>query len=453
MAEPRACDLLIEGPLVLTLDADDSTFADGAVAIRAGEIVEVGPRATLAPRYRAKETIAAADAILLPGFVNAHNHTPLKVVRGMIEDRAFAPSYSSAMPAVHALAFEETLALARLGAYELLKSGVTTSVDYYRHPRALAEAAAELGLRAVIGGRIHDADTEALAEGRYEHRTEVGEATLRESADLIDAWDGRADGRIRCDLAPHAADTCTPALLREVASLAGRRGGNVHTHLAQSRREIEYVQERDGRSPVETLAEAGLLDPRLVCAHCVFLGPEEVARVGRAKIIVAHAPHQNAQSGNLAPILDLEAAGATITLCGDTRSPDHFETMRLALLSARLRGGGLEPKARRVLHWTTASPAAALGLSAEIGSLAPGRRADLILLDGRLPNLAPVIDGYGIVVHSANAANVDTVIVDGRVLIRGGRPVAFDGDAILREGEAVARALWASRGVPSIARA
>lgn len=322
MSEPMTCDLLIEGPLVLTLDRADRRYAEGAVAIAGRNIVEVGTRQAVAPRYRARETMSAPDAILLPGFINSHNHTPLKVVRGMIEDVGSAPSYSGAMPPVHALSFEETLALSRLGVYELLRTGATTIVDYYRWPQALAQAADELGVRAVIGGRIHDADAEALGRGRYEHRAAIGETTLEETADLIEAWDGKAHGRIRCDLAPHAADTCTLDLLRRVALLAEQHHGrNVHTHLVQSRSEIEHVKAREGLSPVEVLAESGLLDSRLIAAHCVFLEPEEVARVGRAGVAIAHAPHQNAQSGHLAPVLDLEAAGAVITLCADTRFP------------------------------------------------------------------------------------------------------------------------------------
>lgn len=124
--------------------------------------------------------------------------------------------------------------------------------------------------------------------------------------------------------------------------------------------------------------------------------------------------------------------------------------MRLAVMSARLRGAALEPKARKVLGWTTRGPAAALGMAERIGSLEAGKRADMILLSRRLPNLSPVIDGYGIVVHSACSANVDTVIVDGRVLVRGGRPVAFDGDTIVREGEKAARSLWVRRDPVSI---
>lgn len=443
----ETCDRLIVGGPVITLDGEDRVFSRGAIAITGTTIAAIGEAAELEARFSPRQTLRAEDCIVLPGLINSHNHTPLTIVRGMIEDRNFAPSYTSGIPAVHALSFEDTLALARLGCYEMLRSGSTTVVDYFRHPKALAIAAGEMGVRAVIGGRIHDADTEALAQGRYEHRPEIGNATLKETLDLIEDPLLKGNDRIRVDFAPHAADTCSKALLTEVAGLVSRHGGNVHTHLAQSPGEVAYVRERDGMAPHEVFADAGLLNSRLIAAHCVFLKPEDVSAVGRAGMAVAHAPHQNVMAGNIAPIRDLEAAGARITLCTDTRSADLFEAMRLAIGSARIRQKGYEPKAPRVLRWATTSAAAALGLDGITGSLEVGKRADLILLDRRQPNLVPLIDGCGIVVYSGHAANVRTVIVDGRILLEDGRPTLFDGREVARRAQAVAARLWGECGL------
>jgi 5-methylthioadenosine/S-adenosylhomocysteine deaminase len=441
-ASRTECDLLIRGGTVITLDAVDQVLPRGAIAIDGGSILAVGESDEIENQFAPREILSADDAILLPGLVNSHNHTPLTLVRGMIEDLNFAPSYSAGVPGVHDLSFDDTLALARLGCYELLRGGATTVVDYYRHPNALAQAVEEIGVRAVIGGRIHDADTEALARGTYEHKTAIGVATLRETADLIAKYPNRSNSRIRVDYAPHAPDTCSPALLAEVAAAAGSHGGNIHTHLAQSQGEVAYVRQRDGHAPHETLAEAGLLDSRLIAAHCVFLDTADVAAVGRAGITVAHAPHQNLMAGNIAPIRDLEAAGSRIVLCTDTRSSDLFEAMRLAIGSARVRRREFEPKAPRVIRWATTEAAAALGMADRIGSIEAGKKADMILLDRREPNLTPMVDGYGIVVYSGHALNVSTVVVDGRILIRDGRPVAFDGDGIVRDARVVATRLW-----------
>lgn len=437
-----ACDLLIRNALIVTLDANDRIIADGAIALRGDRIVAVGATPEIARDRAARETIAGEPFLVLPGLVNTHCHTPLIVTRGMIEDLGFAPMYTKSVPQGHLLSEGETVALARLGMYEMLRSGCTTVVDFYRHPTALAAAAEEVGVRAVIAGRIHDIDLEALTEKRMVHRPEIGAATLDETHDLIARWNGRAGGRIRCDFAVHGTDTCTPPLLRRVAEAAGRHPGNVHIHLAHARGEVDYVRARDGRSPVDLLDDVGLLDSRLVAAHCVFLDDIERARLARAGVSVAHAPHQNAPAGNSAPIRELLDAGARITLCTDTRSGDLFEAMRLAMASWRMRHGGYEPTARTLVHWATTAGAGALGFEAETGRLEVGRKADLIMLDRRHPNLAPIIDGFGILAYSATATNVDTVIVDGQVRLREGRPVGFDGDAIVREAQKAAEALW-----------
>ena len=450
MARPRdsekPCDLLIRDALILTLDSDDRILANGTVAIAGDRIVGVGAAGGEGVRWRPERTIDARGNLLMPGLVNTHNHSPLMIVRGMVEDRGFAPAYLEGVPQGDALGYEEVLALARLGVYETVAAGATTMVDYYRHPGALAEAAAEIGVRAVLCGRIMDTASAGLDAGRRRHDPAVGAAMLEESLDLISRWNGKADGRLRCDLAPHAPDTCGPETLTRVAAEAVRRGCLVHTHLCQSRQEVDYVRERDGRSPVETMAAAGLLHDRLIAAHCIHMTDADIERAGAAGIAVAHSPVGNLASGRAAPILALEAAGARITLCTDTKSGDLFEAMRAAVASARIRGAEFEPKAPDVLRWATNGGASALRLGEDVGCVAPGRKADLILLDRTHPNLAPVIDGIGIVVHSGRGSNVDTVIVDGHVLIERGRAVAFDGDEIVGTAQAVAERLWARHG-------
>ena len=450
---PIACDLVVEHALVLALDDVGTILPDGAVAIAVDRIAAVGPSEEVAHGFRGRETIDARGGILLPGLVNVHNHTPLMITRGMVEDLGHAPAYTPGIPQGPALGFEEVLALARLGAYELLRAGSTTVVDYYLHPKALARALDEIGLRGVVGGRILDVDMAAIARGgERRHDPAIGRATLDEAMDLATACAGHPSGRIRCDLAPHAPDTCSAALLREIRDLAEDAKGCIHTHLGQSRDEVEWVRARDGLSPVELLDECGLLDERLVAAHCIFLDPPGLARAGASGLTVAHAPIGNLRAGNIAPVLDLEAAGARIALCTDTMSGDLFEAMRTAIAAARIRVGGdgsiesSDLDARKALQWATRSGAAALGLADEIGSIEAGKKADLVLLDAAAPSLAPVVDGYGIVVHSGSGHDVDTVIVDGRVLLRAGRPIGFDGDRIVADAQAVADRQWRRHG-------
>lgn len=446
MLEPTPCDLLVKGDLILTLNAQDRIMSNGAVAVADRTIVDIGPADELHSRWAPAETVDGKGRIVMPGLVNVHNHTPLMVTRGMIEDIGFAPMYTPSIPQGHWLTEDDAFALSSLGMYELLRAGCTTVVDYYRYPGACARAAADLGLRAVIAGRVHDAEPAALTTGRYEYSRTVGEASLRENAELIERWNGHDEGRIRCDWAPHAPDTCSDDLLREVSRLAERHGGNIHTHLCQLPLEVETVVARSGLTPPQLLDKLGLLNERLIAAHCIHMEPADIELCGRAGITVAHAPIGNAKGGRIAPIMELREAGARIALCTDTSSGDLIETMRWAIAMQRINRQGSVLDARTVLDWGTREGARALGLEDMVGSLEIGKRADMILLDTRSPSLVPMVDGYGVLVHSASGHDVDTVVIDGRVVLANGRPTLVDGDAIVARAQAVASSLWKRAG-------
>lgn len=439
MSENPPCDLLIEDAVILP---GDGPALRGSVAVVGDRIAGIGPAASWTPRRR----LSAGGGIVMPGFVNTHNHTPLMIVRGMVEDLGFAPAYTKGIPQGHWLSAEEAYHLARLGHFEMLRAGCTTVVDFYLHPEALARAAMEVGLRAFIGGRIADADTAELAEGRWAFDRAEGERLLDEGLSLFDRWDGAGEGRIRTILAPHAPDTCSRDLLAACGREAAARGIPLHTHLAQSQGEVASVRAREGMAPHELLDDLGLLGPGLIAAHCIWLEREEIARVGAAGVRVAHAPIGNAAHGGIAPILALRDAGALITLCTDTKSADMFESMRLAIAVARMKGAGYAIKAAEVLSWATRNGAAALGLEGEVGVLRTGAKADLVLLDPLAPNLRPIVDGAGIVVHSGSGNAVKTVIVGGKVVLEDGRPTLFDAAEMVAEAQKVADGLWRRAG-------
>lgn len=441
-AAPMMCDILIVDGLILTLDPEGRVFVGGAVAITNDRIVSIGSTSDLTRDYTATKVIQAQGDIVMPGLVNSHNHTPLMVVRGMVEDLNFAPAYTPSIPQGHRLSAEECYLLSRLGVYELLRFGTTTVVDYYRHPKGCAQAIAEAGMRGFVGGRIHDADPEQLCQGYWHYDAAIGDQTLQETLALIEQWQGKANGRIQCVLAPHAPDTCSKNLWQQVVELSDQFPYTIHTHLAQSQAEVERVKAQTGYSPAELLDELGLLNDRLVAAHCIWLDPQEVDRIGKAGVRVAHVPVGNAASGTIAPAYDLYQAGATLTLATDTKSGDMFEAMRMAIAVARIRGAEYDLKADDVLKWATVNGADALGLSSDIGSLEPGKKADMLLLDSAAPNLCPFIEGTGLIVHSGAGANVKTVLIDGQVVLQDGQPTQFDGAEVVATAQQVATRLW-----------
>ncbi|OWU84317.1 N-ethylammeline chlorohydrolase [Oceanicola sp. 22II-s10i] len=424
----------------VTLLTPDSAVRFGAdIRIEEGRVVQIGDALSPLP---GDEVIDARGALCLPGLVNSHNHSPLMIVRGMVEDKGFAPAYTPGVPQGHWLSDEDSLALSRLGVMEMLCAGATTIVDYYRCPEALAQAADDFGLRAIIGGRVMDMDTAALAQGRFERDAALGEATLKAALDVQAKWDGR--GRITTMLAPHAPDSCSRDMFREIAALAAQSGKQVHTHLSQSQMEVDQLRAREGLTPTEFLDDLGLLNADLIAAHCIFMSDSDIARFGAARGIVAHAPIGNASFGAAAPIKALRDAGARITICTDTKSADMFEAMRMAIASARWRAGmSFDLDAAEVFGWATTSPAAALKGHAATGRIEVGGPADLILLDPDAPNLRPVIDGFGILAHSGSAANVTDVMVEGEWLVRDRRPTRMDMGAVVAEAQKVAEKLWA----------
>lgn len=448
----QRCDLLLSGGTILTLDSQDRVVADGAIAITGRRIAAVGPRAEIIARWGPVRTIDTTRRLLLPGLVNIHNHTPLMITRGMIEDLGFAPMFTAGIPQGHRLSKSEAAALSRLGVYEMLRNGCTTIVDFYRYPQALARAHAELGSRAVVAGRIHDADPEALTQRRYQYSNRLIEETIRENADLIAAFDGYDGGRIRCDWAPHAPDTCSDECLREVAACVAAHGsGNVHTHLCQSMVEVEQVRARSGLTPPQAMEKAGLLDGRLIAAHCIHVDEADYARLASAGIAMAYTPIGNAKTGRIAPAFELAEAGVDVTLCTDTFSGDLFEAMRWAIAMQRIRQGGKTVlDARTALRWATEVGARRLGLSDRIGSLEAGKEADIVVMDTDAPTMAPVIDGWGVLVYGASGPNAQHVLVAGKVVIEDSVLQTADGVAIVREAQEVAARLWGSSGQPSV---
>lgn len=437
-----SADWLISDVTIVT--PGQPMLRNAAMRINGGVIEWIGLMSAVGLVSPDVTTLSGRGGICMPGFINTHNHTPLMIVRGMFEDLGFAPAYTPGIPQGHWLSEEEAFALSRLGYLELLLAGCTTVVDYYRHPAALARAAIESGARAFIGGRVMDADAGALAEGRFEQNKALGEANLREAMDAIERYEGVDDGRIRGIHAPHAPDTCSPDLLREVATLAKIDGRPVHTHLAQSRLEVSQVKARDGVGPGELLEQVGLLNENLFAAHCLFLDDKEIACFGAAGSTVCHAPIGNAAAGCIAPIEALMRAGAHISLCTDTKSGDMFESMRMAIAGARiLAGGQMHLDAETALAWGTSGGAQALGIGDVTGQLAVGYAADFIVLDADAGNLRPQVDGVGLAVHSGTSGNVRHVFVGGKQLVSNGQTTVVDAGEVVRTAQDVSDRLWA----------
>ena len=435
-------DVVLSGATLLTVDPACPTREGGWIALRDDRILALGGGEVAPPP--AKRTIDVKGRVITPGFVNVHTHTILTMVRGVAEDMGFAPAYTPGVPHGHDVSPDEAVALARLGAAEALLFGSTLINDAYVHADLTLPAMGQLGMRVFACGRIHDVDFERVHEGRWDYRTPIGERTLGAAIDLHDRWHGACDGRLGVQLSAHAPDTCSRGLLEQVRRVRDDLDLRVNTHLAQSPAEVACVTERDGLTPAELLDAVGLLDQRLLAAHCIHLQDDDVRRVGDAGITVAHVPKGNATGGTIAPTARLRAAGANIALATDNMHADMVEVMRWALIVGRLQDGGVceSWQPRHVLEMATLGGARAMGLEAELGSLEPGKKADLVVFDFRRPHLVPNVSALGNLVHTGQGRDVEMVFVDGRMVVADGRPLQADIDQIMADGERAAQALW-----------
>jgi 5-methylthioadenosine/S-adenosylhomocysteine deaminase len=437
-------DLLLTEATLVTVDGAMRVIDRGAIAVAAGRIAWIGELEALPPGARAKRSLRLPGRVLTPGFVNVHTHAILSMVRGVAEDLGFAPAYTPGIPHGHDVLAHEAVALARLGTVEALLFGSTLINDTYVHADLTLPAMAELGGRVYSCGRIHDADFSLIGDGRWEHHTALGEKTLDEALRLAERWHGKFNGRVGVQLSAHAPDTCSDALLREIAEASRRHELRVNIHLAQSRKEVAQVIRRSGRTPPQLLEDTGLLNERLLAAHCLFMDAKDIARCGRAGIHVAHIPKGNATGGTAAPTSALRRAGARIALGSDNMHADLVEVMRWALAIGRLQEQCVDDfwQPGDVLRMATIDGARAMGLEAEIGSLEVGKRADLVAFDFRRPHLVPVINPVGNLVHVAQGRDVEHVWVDGEQVVESSRPLRADLDTILQEAQQAATALW-----------
>jgi len=444
---PPVYDLLVEG-CTLIPSAFMPPLSNAAVAITNGRFVFVGRQEDLPQGAGAKQRLRAPGHIALPGLVNVHTHTILSMVRGVAEDMGFAPAYTPGVPQGHMVTEEEAVALARLGALEAMLFGSTLINDTYVHTQLTLPAMAELGLRVFSCNRIHDVDFSGVSKGKWTYDKAIGEKTLAEAEALVQRFHGQADARTGVQLAAHAPDTCSTPFLKTIGEASRRLGIPVQTHLAQSKVEVARIRERDGKTPAELLDEVGLLDDRLVAAHCIHLTAEDITRIGRAGVKLAHIPKGNATGGTIAPTRALVDAGAKLTIATDNMHADMVEVMRWALAMGRVQRGLVEEswQPEHILYAATEGGADAMGLAGQIGAVSPGYRADMVLLEMRRPHLVPHNDPLGTIMHTAHGRDVAHVIVEGEVVVRDGRPTRVDMEEVCRKGAAAAEALWRRAG-------
>jgi 5-methylthioadenosine/S-adenosylhomocysteine deaminase len=423
--------LIIKNATVVTLNDQNDIF-EGSVLVEGGIITALGE--SLAAR--ADEVIDARGLALLPGFVQTHVHLCQTLFRGAADDLALIDWLKKRIWPMEAAHTADSLyASARLGIAELIRGGTTCALtmETVRHTEQAFRAVEESGFRATIGKCMMDKGDDVPAQLR-----ETTDDSIKESLALLERWDGRGEGRIHSCFAPRFAISCTRELLERVATLARENRVMVHTHASENKDEIDMVERETGRRNIEYLNDVGLAARHVLLAHCVHLDDGELEILRATGAHVAHCPSSNLKLGSgLAPVAEMIERGISVSLGADgaacNNRLDMFIEMRMAALIQKARRGPQALPALTALRMATIGGARALGLSDKIGSIEVGKRADMALINLDRFHMTPRPDLVSTIVYSAEASDVDTVIIDGRVVMREGRLTTLDEQAVIRQ--------------------
>ena len=423
-------DSIICGDYVLTMNEGLEVINKGAIAVKGASIIDVGGADFIFRNYKSDNVIEGKDKAVLPGLVNTHCHAPMVYFRGLADDlplrewleKHIWPAESRWLS--HEFVYDAT----ELACLEMLKMGVTLYNDMYFFGDSAAAASRALGIRAVLGAGIIDFPTVA---------GKTVDEYLDNAERFIGKWKG--DRLILTSIAPHAAHTCSPDTLRKSKALADRLDVPLHMHLSETRWEVDDIISRYGKKPVEHLESLGLLDERLIAAHCVHVDDAEIDILAKRKTGVSHCIESNLKlASGIAPVPRMLSAGVRVTFGTDGAASNNdlnilSEMSTAAKLHKAIAQDPTVLDSKTVLLMATRWGAEALGLGNKIGSIEKWKAADVIVIDLKRPHLTPLYDIYSHIVYSAMASDVETVVIDGQPLIRNGSHVSGREEAILQK--------------------
>jgi 5-methylthioadenosine/S-adenosylhomocysteine deaminase len=436
-SEKENISLLITGAWVLTQNAAREVFSPGAVALRGEEIVAVGPPGELQQRYAPARVLDYPQGLIIPGLINAHTHAAMALFRGLADDLPLEEWLSTHIfPAEQKLNGDFVYWGTKLAVAEMLLSGTTTFCDMYLWSGQVAQAAAETGIRAVVGEVLYDFPSPNYGPPA---------AGLQYSEELHRAWQGHP--RVQVAIQPHAVYTCSPELLQQCGELAARLHTRLIIHLSETAREVADCEAKYGATPVGHLHRLGLLGPRVLADHGVVLSEADQELLAASGAGVAHCPESNMKlASGIAPVVDLLARGVPVGLgtdgCASNNNLDLLQEIDTAAKLQKVHR--LDPTALPAvdaLDLATRGSARVLGLDQEVGALIPGLKGDLVVIDLDQPHLTPIYDPYSHLVYAATGADVQTVLVHGQVLVQDRRLLCFDLEETLARARELARGL------------
>jgi 5-methylthioadenosine/S-adenosylhomocysteine deaminase len=427
-------DILIKNGIVVTMDRRETVIKNGAVAISGDRIVDIGPSEKFSG-CRAAKVIDAKNGIIMPGLINTHTHASMTCFRGLADDLHLMTWLNDYIfPAEAKLNYEKVKTGALLACAEMILSGTTCFADMYLFEDAVAEAAKQAGMRAVVGEVLYDFPSPSYGP------IEEGFAYTE---NLIKKWKG--DSLITVAVEPHSPYLCAPELLERAAGLSKTYNVPLIIHVAETQSEFDTIFERYGKTPIAHLADFGVLSQLLLACHCVALTDADIEQLASYDVKVSHNPESNMKlASGIAPIPQMMNAGVCVGLgtdgCTSNNNIDMFLEMDTAAKIHKVNT--LDPTvmdAKTVLKMATIEAAKALGLDEETGSLVSGKKADVIVIDTNKPHLTPMYNLYSHLVYAAGGNDVDTSVINGQVVMENRRLLTLDVAKVMADVNQIAK--------------
>ncbi len=437
--------MIFENATIITMNPRREILTHGAIVVAEKEIVDIGKSKEIIEKYPEKQRINCNGNVILPGLVDTHVHTAQAMIRGCADDLGLLDwLFKRVWVLQGSYTYEDGRASAALCALEMIKSGTTSMLECMLAERygfdGVAEVMIQSGMRAAIGKIVMDLPSYGKSENQmFPGMVEDGETSIQNTLIAFDKWNGAADGRIQVWFGPRTPGGVTPELYDRISQLARERGMGITIHNSEVIEDQDYAHSEGCRSAVDFAGLHGLLGPRSVLAHCVWTDEEDWKVLAQTGTHVSNNPASNAKTATgIAPIHGMLQAGVNVTIGCDggpsNNTYDLIRDMRLVSYVANLREG--DPTvvpAESVLEMATLNGAKALGWEDITGSLEVGKRADFIVINMDAPHLTPAWDPVSTIVYAAHGSDVDTVVIDGQIVMQGRKVLVLDEKAILEE--------------------
>ena len=426
-------DLLVLGGTIVTMDGSRRVIDNGGIAISQGRIVAIGTRAEIERAYTSRQRLNGAGKVLTPGLINGHTHVPMVLFRGLADDLDLQDWLTKYIfPAEAKNVSEQFVRVgARLGLAEMIRGGTTTFCDMYYFEDAIADETAKAGVRGVLGETVIDfpvADNKSYTEG------------LAYTERFVSHWKGNE--LIVPAIAPHAPYTVSEEHLKAARAFSDRTGAPIVIHIAETKREVDDMVKQKGASPVAYLDRIGFLNDRVIAAHMVWPQGTDIAILQKRGVGVVHNPQSNMKlAAGVAPVPRMLKEGVLLGLGTDGAASNNdlnmWEEMdTVAKLHKVFTGDPKVISAQQAFEFATIRGAQALHLEKEIGSLEVGKRADLLVIDRDTLNQIPLYNIYSDLVYATKAADVETVVINGRIVMRDRRLLTLDETAVKNDARA-----------------